>query len=184
MLGFEWQLVAMVTKMGPVERSPVALVVQAAAWFTVTVLGEVLRVVVSAAGVHVLLRRHVGGRWVILCVEWDTIWCYDSGILLILPSQLQNPHTNTHANICKGQLDVFFKVERRGLSCWQKLHCLDAIHIIAAHSVRQRRPFLAPQTAITTLKSILHLVIIQLGQGDGELTETLSLWFIFSKSVS
>lgn len=185
MLGFEWQLVAMVTEMGPVERSPVALVVQAAAWFAVAVLGGVLWVVISAARVYVLVRRHVGWRWVVLCVKWEIIWCLDSAALFILPSQLQNPRRNarTHANICKGQLDVVFKVRLLGLSCWQQLRCLDAIHTITAHSVRQRRPFLAPQTAITTLKSIPHLVIIQLRPGDGELTETLPSRFILSKSV-
>lgn len=74
MLGLEWQLVAMATKMGPVEGSPVALDVQAAAWFTVAVLGRVLGDAVIAAGVQVLLGRLTGRHRVILCVKRDTIW--------------------------------------------------------------------------------------------------------------
>lgn len=58
MLAFEWQLVAMATKMGPVDRSPVLLVVQAAAWFAVAVLVRVLRVRVFC---HVVL--HTGHLW-------------------------------------------------------------------------------------------------------------------------
>lgn len=97
MLGFEWQLVAMVTEMGPVERSPVALVVQAAAWFTVAVLGGVLWVIISAAGVYVLVRRHVGWRWVVLCVKWDIIWCLDSAVTVHFTLPASKP-TYKHMN--------------------------------------------------------------------------------------
>lgn len=44
MLAFERQLVGMVTKMGPVDRSPVLLVVQAAARLAAAVLLRVLQV--------------------------------------------------------------------------------------------------------------------------------------------
>lgn len=177
-LGFERRLVAMATKMGPVERNPVAVVVWASAWFSVAVLGGVLRVVISAAGVHVLLRWLAAQwSWVILRVSGTQ---FDGKALFVLASRLQNPRRNTwtHANICEGQLDVFFKAELPGLSSWQRGRCLDAIHIIAADSGRQRRPFLVPQTTVPTFESILQLVIrqitsiIQLGWGDGELCET------------
>lgn len=74
--GFARRLVAMATKMGPVERSPVSGVVRAAAWFTVAVLGGVLRVVV-------LLRRLA--RWSLF--RWGS-------------------NAGTGANMCGGQLAV------------------------------------------------------------------------------
>lgn len=90
MLAFEWQSVAMATKMGPVERrSPVLLVVQAAAWFAVVVLVRVLRVSVSCQ--------------VVLQVRWD---------IVMKPCRSTSPsaktHRGTHSHICEGQLrDVF-----------------------------------------------------------------------------
>lgn len=96
MLAFEWQLVGMVTKMGPVDRSPVLLAVQAAARLAAAVLLRVVQVFAR------LLLQVKGEGWV------GRGGGHSDETVAVAASLGQKTGAATHSNIWQRQLRVFF----------------------------------------------------------------------------